>query len=247
MVHCSDGERSCADTCGNGPALVLRTERRKEDDNLAIHYELITSDNMLMKDAEVWDFLVAEKDVLALRVLAWIVYSKRQLSTEELQEAFAVQLYKPKLDSDLITPVKRLQSVCAELVTIDKEGGVIRLVHYTTQEFFERTKRFPEADKYITTICVRYLQFKMFESGQCSTDEELEERLRLHKLYDYAAHNWGHHARECSPLLGEVSAFLESVTGIEAASQPAMQGSTLDMPERSPVCQRFESGPHHTS
>ena len=31
-----------------------------------------------------------------------------------------------------------LVSVCAGLVTIDRESNIIRLVHYTTEEFFER-------------------------------------------------------------------------------------------------------------
>ena len=31
-------------------------------------------------------------------------------------------------------------SVCAGLVTVDEESDIIRLVHYTTQEFFERTQ-----------------------------------------------------------------------------------------------------------
>jgi hypothetical protein len=43
--------------------------------------------------------------------------------------------------------------------------------------------------------CVTYLSFDVFESGFCATDEGFEERLQLIPLYDYAARNWGRHAR----------------------------------------------------
>jgi hypothetical protein len=98
---------------------------------------------------------------------------------------------------------------------------VIRLVHYTTQEYFERTQQdwFPNAESKITRICVTYLSFSIFESGFCQTDAEFEERLRLNQLYDYAAHNWGNHAREASTLCQQVIGFLESELKTEAASQ----------------------------
>jgi hypothetical protein len=34
-------------------------------------------------------------------------------------------------------------SVCAGLVTIDEESNIIRLVHHTTQEYFERSQNSP--------------------------------------------------------------------------------------------------------
>jgi hypothetical protein len=112
-------------------------------------------------------------------------------------------------------------SVCCGLVTVDKESNVFRLVHYTTQEYFERTqeKWFPNAETDITIICVTYLSFTVFQSGFCETDAEFEERLRLNSMYDYAAHNWGNHAREASTLCREVIAFLESKLKVEALSQ----------------------------
>jgi hypothetical protein len=44
------------------------------------------------------------------------------------------------LDSDDIYDVEGVISVCAGLVTVDEESNIIRLVHYTTQEYFERTR-----------------------------------------------------------------------------------------------------------
>jgi hypothetical protein len=81
---------------------------------------------------------------------------------------------------------------------------------------------FPNAEVNITTICVSYLLFDEFKTGICQDDEEFEKRLQSNKLYDYAAHNWGHHARKASVLIPEVVKFLETKAQVEAASQALM-------------------------
>ena len=158
---------------------------------------------------------------LAEHVLSWIICAKRHLITLELQLALAVEIGKPKLDKGNLTQIEDMVSVCAGLVTVDEETNIIRLVHYTTQEYFERTrgKWFQNAETSIAAICVTYLSFCDFESGFCQTDYEFEQRLWLNQLYNYAAHNWGNHAREASTLCQEVIGFLESKPKAEAASQ----------------------------
>ncbi|KAH8730688.1 ankyrin repeat-containing domain protein, partial [Phaeosphaeriaceae sp. PMI808] len=76
--------------------------------------------------------------------------------------------------------------------------------------------------KSITATCVTYLSFDTFETGFCSTDDEFEERLRLNFLYDYAAHNWGHHGRRALKLCQEVTDFLNCEAKVEASSQALM-------------------------
>lgn len=72
---------------------------------------------------------------LANKVLSWITCAKRPLTTSELQHALAVEVGDTKLDEDNIERIERIVSVCAGLVTVDKETGIIRLVHYTTGIF----------------------------------------------------------------------------------------------------------------
>jgi hypothetical protein len=158
---------------------------------------------------------------LAKKVLAWIACAKRPLTTSEVQHALSVEVGEFELDEDNLPQIEDMVSVCAGLVTIDKKSSIIRLVHYSTQEYFQRTQRrwFQNAETEIATICVTYLSFNVFESGFCHTDVEFEERLQLNQLYDYATHNWGHHAREASTSCQEVIGFLESKLKTEAASQ----------------------------
>src|SRR6266496_578682 len=73
-------------------------------------------------------------------VLSWIIYAQRQLTTEELCHALAVEIGEEELDPDNIPNIEDIVSVCAGLVTVDNESNIIRLVHYTAQEYFERIR-----------------------------------------------------------------------------------------------------------
>ncbi|RYO97164.1 hypothetical protein DL764_007368 [Monosporascus ibericus] len=57
-----------------------------------------------------------------------------------------------------------------------------------------------------------------FESGFARTDAVFKNRLESNPFYDYASHNWGHHARLASTCQ-DVLSFLQKQTHIEASSQ----------------------------
>ena len=169
-------------------------------------YDCAYTDAMARIEAQ-----VDEHKQLAKQVLSWITCAKRPLSTCELQHALAVRVGDPELDKDDLPQVEDMVSVCAGLVIVDDEsGGIIRLVHHTTQEYFERRKDhwFPNSEDRITAICVTYLSFSVFGSGCCRTDEELEKRLRSNPFYAYASLYWGYHARKCSTARSEILHFL---------------------------------------
>ncbi|KAK6501953.1 hypothetical protein TWF481_009771 [Arthrobotrys musiformis] len=163
---------------------------------------------------------------LANLVLSWITYAKRQLTTLELQQALAVKPADPKLDVENFIQIEYIVSACAGLVTVDKESNIVRLVHTTTQEYFERKRRywFPEAEAVLAKTCVTYLLFDEFRNGACPSDEAFETQLLTHPLYDYAARNWGHHARaapskEVQQLVLE---FIQNEKKLSASNQAAM-------------------------
>jgi hypothetical protein len=133
---------------------------------------------------------------LAKRVLSWITYAKRPLTTAEICCALAVEPDEAELDPENIPDVEDLLSVCAGLVVVDQESAVIRLVHYTTQEYFERIRDAwnPDAQTRMASTCLTYLSFSIFKTGSCSSDEKFEERLRGSQFLDYAAKHWGEHA-----------------------------------------------------
>lgn len=163
----------------------------------------------------------------AILILSWVVNARRQLTVPELQEALAVEVGKSALDKDNIPTVEHITEACAPLVVIDEESNIIRLVHYTTQEYFERRRNFwlKNAQIDIARITVTYLSFTAFESGVCPSWIEVGERTEAYKLYRYAVENWGHHAQEALTRgmeARELIDFLESDQKREAASQLIM-------------------------
>lgn len=163
----------------------------------------------------------ADQSELAMRTFAWITDAKRPLTTGELLHALAVEVGRDDLDEENLHEIEDIVSVCAGLVTIDKESNIIRLVHYTTQEYFKRTRCrwFPDAAVEITAVCVTYLSFSVFEDGPCQTDEEYEQRLQIYKLYVYAARSWAYHAAEAADKYQIPEAFFESSAQRDAAGQ----------------------------
>ncbi|KAH8588258.1 ankyrin repeat protein, partial [Bisporella sp. PMI_857] len=164
---------------------------------------------------------LSDEEELAKQVLYWIICARRPLTTAELQHALAVEPGETQLDVENMSQVGDMIAVCAGLVTVDEESRIIRLVHYTAQEYFKRTQHewFPAAEASITSTCITYLSFHSFNSGSCRSDAELEERLRFYKLYHYASQNWGHHARVASVLTAGVVNFLCHVPNLEASIQ----------------------------
>ena len=123
---------------------LLRDKRRKRD--------VLSTLNQLPKGQAALDDACTTRAIkqiddqlpgdcsLARRALSWIIYAQRPLTTKELCHAVSIEPGDKALDGDDIYDVESVISVCAGLVTVDEESGIIRLVHYTTQEYFERVR-----------------------------------------------------------------------------------------------------------
>ncbi|RYP86588.1 hypothetical protein DL770_004887 [Monosporascus sp. CRB-9-2] len=157
---------------------------------------------------------------LAMEVLSWITSAKRPLTTTELQHALAVEIGAPDLDDENLTDIADMVSACAGLVTVDNESRIVRLVHYTTQEYFEKTQTqwFPDAQLHITEVCITYLSFSKFESGVSSSMGAYIERLASNPFYSYSATKWGRHA-SAVPACQSVARFLGNPGQLEASYQ----------------------------
>ncbi|KAF2013072.1 hypothetical protein BU24DRAFT_317387, partial [Aaosphaeria arxii CBS 175.79] len=158
----------------------------------------------------------------AKRVLSWITYARRQLTTTELCCALAVERDEAKLDPDNVPDVEDLLSVCAGLVIVDPKSSVIHLVHQTTQEYFEGVGNawFTDARQDVASTCLTYLSFDVFKTGSCSSDEEFKKRLQDSRFLDYAAKHWAHHAATVeSDVLTLACSFLSDSQLVSSATQ----------------------------
>ena len=102
---------------------------------------------------------------LAYRTLYWISYAFRPLTVDELRHALGVEPEEPEFDEENLVDEGDLIAVCAGLVTIEPESRMVRMVHYTTQDYFEkiRDSRWPEARRTITATCLAYLSYQNIE------------------------------------------------------------------------------------
>jgi ankyrin repeat protein len=101
---------------------------------------------------------------LSWRALCWVTNAKRPLSPAEMTEALAIDT--AGLDRDNLFDMETILSVCAGLVVVTDTGsggGVIRLVHYTVQDYLERRQQgeFPRILTDITMTCISYLSFEL--------------------------------------------------------------------------------------
>ncbi|KAF1937063.1 hypothetical protein EJ02DRAFT_357708, partial [Clathrospora elynae] len=79
----------------------------------------------------------AERDSeLATRALMWVSNAARLLNAQELCSALSLEPDDTEFDTDNLLDIELIVSVCAGLVIVEEESEIIRLVHYTAQEYF---------------------------------------------------------------------------------------------------------------
>lgn len=157
---------------------------------------------------------------LAVKALSWIVHGERPLTTTELRTALATEVGAREPDDSNMSDIMDIIAVCAGLITVEEQNQIVRLVHYTAQEYFERTKRkwFGDTESTIASVCATYLSFDVFDTELCRSNLTLEARLQQFPLYSYSSRNWGWHARRV-PRCNAVMKFLNEPKKIEASFQ----------------------------
>ena len=164
-----------------------------------------------------------EYQELAKRVISWITLAQRPLSVLELRHALAVEIDRSDLDDENLIETEDLLSGCAGLVVIDDESGIIRLVHYTAQEYFQRLLPLwnPDAHPEIVKICIAYLSFDVFAVGPTVSGLVMDERIQGNLLLSYAATYWSYHYRHTSDqgLDRSVLHFFEKTLNLQCVSE----------------------------
>ena len=160
------------------------------------------------------------------QVLRLVSCARRPLRLEEIQQILSIRIGDMYIDPEAVPKSESVISTCCGLVVVEDDSQIVRLVHYTTGEYFQRklqSYRNPEAHGYIAGVLITYLSFTTFTTFslmkvlQDATDEAAardpnftlswsEERtvvenyiegfLERNALLQYAAVNWGHHVRE---------------------------------------------------
>ncbi len=129
----------------------------------------------------------------AQNVFCWVTHARRPLSIIELQQALAVKADNTDLDHDDIVREDEIVAICVGLVTVAQETRIIRLIHFTMDEYLRGTGAdwIANASELIASTCLRFISLKSFSSRPFRTSEEIKARLTKYPFAVYAANNWG--------------------------------------------------------
>ncbi|OAG06012.1 ankyrin [Paraphaeosphaeria sporulosa] len=169
---------------------------------------------------------------LAINCLAWTLYTRRPLSTRELQLALAVNS-NCKVREDLQTDSPQvILEACANL--LEEANGLIRPIHYTVQEFLttaiqglpHRSIRAQLLDSKavhtrLSLACIAYIRLTAF--GKPARDVwGLHCRFNNNSLASYPYQSFDYHIIRCEELSLDVINQLETILRQESASLAAI-------------------------
>jgi ankyrin repeat protein len=149
----------------------------------------------------------------------------------ELREALAIEPEAKSVDPDNLLDTDIILSVCAGLVVIDEAMSVVRLIHYTTQEYMYtiQPRCFPQAKTEIASRIFTYLASPDFSNLPASLDDEVKpytlasltefanlpvpvdkqaELVLKHPLLGYSQHCLLYAEQSELPLQKEIESFL---------------------------------------
>ncbi|KAJ7476778.1 ankyrin repeat domain-containing protein [Mycena latifolia] len=153
------------------------------------------------------NYQTKEDRELGLLALTWVANATRPLSAAELREALAIEPESTFLDRDNLLDMDIILSACAGLIILDEAVSVIRLIHYTTQDYLDsiQSVQFPLAHTTIVSTCLTYLSFPEFkvlpgyweEEEQENEGEEEDEEDEEEEEDLFVAHPFLKYAQYC--------------------------------------------------
>lgn len=134
-----------------------------------------------------------ERSRLGMTTLMWICHAERPLQVDELCHALAVEIGSTNLNAENVPSVGTLLGCCQGLFTVDQEASIVRLVHFTLQEYLcnHHDDLFNRAHSNIAEICLTYLnsqQVKNLSTNPSVSPQDIP-------FIRYSSRYWGTHAK----------------------------------------------------
>ena len=183
----------------------------------------------------------------AEQVLKLINCARRPLKLEELRQALSIREGDNSLDTDALPIADSLISTCCGLVVVEDESQIVRLVHYTAEEYFTRKAeryRNPEAHAFFACNLITYLSFTQFEGWSLEDtayreQEDLEKHLKAtdnveasklcmtkflrdNALVGYGAESLGYHARKAFTNLAHDPSSCSTANNVQSSKADAL-------------------------
>jgi len=132
-----------------------------------------------------------DRSRLGIEVLMWVSHAERPLRIDELRHALAVEKEATELDPENVPPQDTVLGSCLGLVVVDKVTSVVRLIHYTLQEYLSRPDVLPHVHGRLGQTCLTYLNYD--EIKGLPVDCALN--LGSMPFLEYSSLHWGGHAK----------------------------------------------------
>ena len=159
-----------------------------------------------------------EKARLGMAVLMWISHSRRPLHADEICSAVSIRIGSNDLNNDDISAIATLIGCCQGLVTIENGTSIIRLIHFTLQDYLcTHPDLFDRAHSTMAETCLTYLNFPHIKGISVGQSPDLRSTAFL----EYSSLYWGTHMRmelsECAKtlalqLLGQFDSHISAET-----------------------------------
>jgi len=133
------------------------------------------------------------KSRLGMAALMWISHAKRPLRADELCHALAVEIGSADFNTSNVPSMSTLVGCCHGLITVDKEASIVRLIHFTLQEYLSthHDKLFGTPHSAITEICLTYLNSQQVKALSADASPDAHGMPFL----EYCSVYWGIHAK----------------------------------------------------
>ena len=130
---------------------------------------------------------------LGMEVLMWVSHAERALQIDELCHALAVEKEATDLDFENVPPQDTVLGSCLGLAVVDKKTSMVRLIHYTIQEYLSQPGVLPGAHSVLGQTCLTYLNYGQIKRLPANTVLNLGDMLL--NFLEYSSLHWAGHAK----------------------------------------------------
>ncbi|KAK8232527.1 hypothetical protein HDK90DRAFT_467677 [Phyllosticta capitalensis] len=129
----------------------------------------------------------------AMSTIGWIMHAYRPLGIQELRHALLAQELKESgrykfFEHGMLLLEEDILAFCCGLVQVNKSSDTVSLIHYTTHEFFERTRgtHFPAFFSEASLACAAYLCIPALKLDHGESRTMLKQMLENFAFAQYA-------------------------------------------------------------
>ena len=157
------------------------------------------------------DTSLSSRAHLSLNTLTRLTFTREPIDAERLQEALSIQLESTGPDEEFVPSIPCILECCLGLVVVDEHADVVRLVHFSLQEYLQThiLTMYHSGLEELALDCYRYCFYQVFSNSSCANKASIIGRLDQYDALGYCARHWRFHTSACSDNLHVQAAVIK--------------------------------------